>query len=62
VKASNPLIRNRLAREITAVLLFKALALTALYFAFFADAQPARNFSPFSPAGEHRANASGDVQ
>jgi len=36
------LLRNSLGREITAVLVFKVLFLTALYFAFFAGPAPAR--------------------
>jgi hypothetical protein len=31
--------RTRLAKEITAALVFKAIALTLIYFAFFAPAQ-----------------------
>ena len=45
MKGGNPLFQKALSREITAVLLFKALALAALYFAFFA-----------SPPGDPGAN------
>lgn len=44
-----PLIRNSLSREIAAVLIFKALFLTALYFAFFAEPKPTALSGLFAP-------------
>ena len=49
------MLRNSLAREITAVLVFKVLFLTALYFAFFAGPAPARPqdmFAIFAPSAK----------
>jgi hypothetical protein len=62
VKGGNPLFRNPLFREITAVLLFKALALTALYFAFFAApaAGPGEGAAIFAPAGDDGSAPGGD--
>jgi hypothetical protein len=44
------LLRQPLAREITAVLVFKALFLTALYYAFFAGPTPPPRAGIFAPA------------
>ena len=50
------MLRNSLAREVTAVLVFKILFLTALYFAFFAGpvpSQPHDVFTPVAAEGRH---------
>jgi len=53
------LFRNALSREITAVLVFKALALTALYFAFFAGPAPHDGAAIFRAPAAHGAGPAG---
>jgi len=54
------LLRNSLAREITAVLVFKVLFLTALYFAFFAGPAPARPQNIFAILAPSAVSGAGD--
>ncbi len=52
-----PLLSSPLAREIVAVLVFKAAFLTALYFAFFSGAAPGPVIPAFPSAPEQGTQA-----